>query len=101
MIIKDNSKNNSNRHISKFFDSLEYGIALCDKDLLVVLEKNKVFQTWLDTTNSGHLLENLVDQSTLQRIKKSIIKGRTIRFEKTLQLGRRHEHIEFSTKVIT
>ena len=101
MIIKESSKNNSNRHISEFFDSLEYGIALCDKDLLVVIEKNKVFQTWLDTTNSGHLLENLVDQSTLQRIKKSIIKGRTFRFEKTLQLGQRNEHIEFSTKVIT
>jgi len=101
MVIKEMTPQIDEKIIPELFNHLEDGVALCDTELLLFTEKNKVFQTWLDAVECDHLLINFVDPTILQRIHKAIAKRRICRFEKNIKLGRRLEHIEFSAKVIT
>jgi len=101
MVIKENPSQTDDQLIPELFNYLEDGVALCDMELLLFIEKNNVFQSWLDAVEVDHLLINFVDPSIFQRIHKAIIKRRICRFEKNIKLGRRIEHIEFSAKVIT
>lgn len=85
----------------ELFNQLDHGIALCEIDSLSFAETNPVFRTWLEAVSGNNLLANFVDENTLKRINKAIVKQRIFRFEKNILIGRRNEHIEFCTKLIT
>ena len=85
--------------MSELLDFLDQGIGICDLESLRVVEANSTLVNWLDHSSESLFLADFISNDNIQRIQKSIKKGRKFRFSCIVTIKSRKNSIDFNTSV--
>ncbi|MCJ8314066.1 MAG: response regulator [Saccharospirillaceae bacterium] len=89
----------NNSILTTIIDQIDQCIALCDVNSMHVIESNAVFDLWLGTILPKSINE-LFNESEINKFNKTINKNRKIRFNKTIEIKGRQQVIEFNSTMV-
>jgi len=85
--------------ITELLKDLDQGIGICDLDNLCLIESNNTLKSWLNILDGNmDTLSSYFAESNINRIHKSVQKGRKFRFRESVIIDSREQSVEFNVK---
>ena len=85
--------------ITELLNDLDQGIGICDLDNLCLIESNNTLKSWLNILDGNmDTLSSYFAESNINRIHKSVQKGRKFRFRESVIIDSREQSVDYNVK---